>query len=136
MRYVICGVLAAGLAGCSEQGSGGFVTIGGTRVNPVSGSVFEVIPRPGNESWAYWCGAGQYARFELGAADNAIVYVVGGAGQGVTADSPSAVQFSLLPPGKAQRASGRSSSWGPRLGAGTTVRDARSSCGRTRNDDD
>lgn len=136
MKPVVAGMLVAALAGCDAQNGGGFVTVGGVRVNPVSATVFEVIARPGEEKHGLWCGAGQYARHELGAANSATVFVVGGAGRGVTADSPSAAQFSLLPPGQAEGATGRRSNWGPQPGMGTTVGSASRQCGRQQRSDD
>ncbi len=136
MKTWMSGILLLCLSGCAQQEGGGYVTIGGVRVNPVTASVFEVIPRPGEEINGLWCGAGQYARFELGAPDNARVYVVSGAGPGVTSDSKSAAQFSLGPLAQAEGAGARNSTWGPQLGASTTVRNARSRCGIRQSSDD
>ncbi len=124
------------LAACSEttgSGSGGFVTTGGIRVNPVSQDVFEVAARPNlNMHNALWCGAGNYAGQALGAPAGARVYVVGEAGPGFTSDSRDAAQFSLKPSGQAQGASGRKGSWGPRIGEDKFVGDARDYCWRLR----
>ncbi|MBO9400655.1 hypothetical protein [Shimia sp. R9_3] len=122
------------LAGCAELGDGGFVTAGGTRVNPVNGDVFEVIARPGNEKNQLWCGAGEYAHRALGAPSNAKVYVVGGAGQAVTMKTPTAAQFSLKPAAQVEGATGRDTRWGPRLGQSRFVGDARGRCNRTQFD--
>ena len=119
-----------GLAACAELGDGGFVTSGGTRVNPVNEDVFEVIARPGNERNQFWCGAGEYARRALGAPANAKVYAVGGAGQAVTMDSPNGAQFSLKPASQVTGATGRDTRWGPRLGQSMFVADASSRCNR------
>ncbi len=110
----------------------GFVTNTGVRVNPVNANVFEVVPKAGARgSSPFWCGAGQYARRALGAQDNARVHVVGGVGPGVTSTSPDTAQFSLLPAGQAEGATGRTGSWGPSLGASKTVISARSGCSRS-----
>lgn len=120
--------LIAGLAACEATEGGGFVTSGGARVNPVSADTFEVYVRPGNEINQFWCGAGEYASRALGAPQNARVYVVGGAGQGFTVDSPNTMQFSLLPPGQATGASARPAKWGPDIGEEEFVGDARARC--------
>lgn len=136
MKTVIAGVLMTGLSCCAQQAGTGFATSGGVRVNPVTDTVFEVIPRIGEEPSGLWRGAGEFARRELGAADTAQVYVVGGAGPGVTSGSRSAAQFSLLPPGEARGATGRNSRWGPQPGARATVLQARLRCKRRHNSRD
>lgn len=127
MRGSIFGLIA--LAACST-GAGGFQTHEGTRVNPVSADVFEVIARPGNEVNQFWCGAGEYARRALGAPPNARVYVVRAAGRAETMDAPSAVQFSLNSPGAGPSIGNRGSHWGPWLGESKFVGDASRGCGR------
>lgn len=136
MKLVYTGLLLAALTGCDVQQQGGFVAVGGIQVNPVSDTVFEVIPTAGNARFDLWCGAGQYARSVLGASRNARLYVVSGPGPGVTADSRSAAQFSLLPPDQAQGAAGRSAGWGPQPGAVTTVQGASRACGERQSSSD
>ncbi|CUH53247.1 hypothetical protein [Shimia marina] len=114
------------LAGCLS--SEGFVTSSGVRVNPVNADVFEVAARPGQGVSDFWCGAGDYAWRALGAADNERVYVVGGAGPGVTSDSKDTMQFSLKQPGDVQGATGRQGKWGPHVGRNYFVGDARHQC--------
>jgi hypothetical protein len=116
------------LMACEDTGSSAFVTSNGVRVNPVNADVFEVLARPMSQASDFWCGAGNYARHRLDAPDNAPLYVVGGAGQGVTAPSPDAAQFSLKPPGQVSGATGRAAAWGPELGSVTSVGRARLSC--------
>lgn len=101
---VMVGALA--LSACMDASSGGgFVSRGGVHVNPVNADVFE-----------------------LGAPNNARVYVVGGTGPGTVTANPETAQFSLKPPQLAQGATGRSGRWGPRLGASKTVGLARQDC--------
>lgn len=126
MRYVMV-LVPVVLMACEATG-GAFVTRNGVRVNPVNADVFEVLARPAGRASDFWCGAGNYARRALDAPDNALVYVVGGAGQGVTAKSPDAAQFSLKPPAEVSGATGRAGSWGPEVGAATSVGQARRSC--------
>ncbi|PSL20018.1 hypothetical protein CLV88_10477 [Shimia abyssi] len=122
-------LLVLAVAACSEtSSSSGFRTFTGELVNPVSQSVFEVIPRPASYPSQFWCGAGEYARRELGAASNDSVYVVSEAGPAVTYNSNSAVQFSLLPPGQAQGAQGHRGNWGPKIGDSRFVADASRRC--------
>ncbi|MBO9406044.1 hypothetical protein J7399_01285 [Shimia sp. R9_1] len=121
-------VLPLALMACERTGSSAFVTRNGVRVNPVNEAVFEVLARPAGRASDFWCGAGNYARRALDAPDTALVYVVGGAGPGVTAKSPDAAQFSLTPPARTEGATGRAASWGPELGASATVGRARRSC--------
>ncbi|MDA5556255.1 hypothetical protein [Shimia sp. MMG029] len=123
-------ILCLSLAACTDLGDGGFVTAGGTRVNPVNADVFEVIARPRNENNQFWCGAGEYAHRALGASPGANVYVVGGAGAAVTMESPNGAQFSLKPPSQVSGATERDTRWGPRLGQSMFVADARGRCGR------
>ncbi len=120
------------LAACSEGGGLGtsdFATVGNIRVNQASADVFEVIARPGgNPKAQYWCGAGNFAAQALGAPAGARIYVVGEAGRAVTTDSLDAAQFSLKPAGQASGATGRKSTYGPRIGEDEFVADARRYC--------
>ncbi|MFY0660683.1 MAG: hypothetical protein JXR15_09335 [Shimia sp.] len=117
---------------CSEGGGLGpsdFMTVGNIRVNQVSADVFEVAARPGgNPTAQYWCGAGNYAAQVLGAPAGARVYVVGEAGRGVASESLDTAQFSLKPAGQAAGATGRTSTYGPRIGEDEFVADARRYC--------
>jgi hypothetical protein len=108
--------------------AGGFVSRGGVHVNPVNADVFEVGVRPNAIEANFWCSAGDYASRQLGAPNNARVYVVGGTGPGTVTANPETAQFSLKPPQLAQGATGRSGRWGPRLGASKTVGLARQDC--------
>lgn len=121
-------LLSFAVVACTTESSGGFQNSAGSRVNPVSENVFEVIVRPGNEYSKFWCGAGDYAARVLGAPANARLYVVGGAGQAVTMSSPNGAQFSLVPPEQAKGATGRNSGWGPKLGRNEFVGDAQLFC--------
>ncbi len=127
MRYMTF-LLPVALMACDGTGSSAFVTSNGVRVNPVNEDVFEVLARPAARPSDFWCGAGNYARRALDAPDNALVYVVGGAGRGVTANTPDAAQFSLKPPSEVTGATGRAAAWGPDVGASASVGRARSSC--------
>ncbi|MBO9472567.1 hypothetical protein J7413_03365 [Shimia sp. R10_1] len=126
MRYTMV-LVPFVLMACEGAGSV-FVTSNGVRVNPVNADVFEVLARPAGRASDFWCGAGHYARRALDAPDTALVYVVGGAGPGVTANTPDAAQFSLKPPSEVSGATGRAGSWGPDVGAATSVGQARRSC--------
>lgn len=136
MKVVSRFFLLAGLviSGCADSSTGGFVSLGGIRVEPVNADVFEVGVRPGAIEANFWCGAGDYARRQMGALDNARVYVVGGTGPGTVSENPETAQFSLKPPQAVQGATGRSGGWGPRLGRSNSVGIARSQCGRHNND--
>lgn len=125
-------ILILAVAACTETSSGssgGFVAPGGVRVTPVSQDVFEVAARPGsNMAGQLWCGAGEYARRTFGAPPNARVYVVGGTGPGTVSAGRDTAQFSLKTPDQASGATGRASSWGPRLGEEKFVGDASRHC--------
>ncbi|MEX0319289.1 MAG: hypothetical protein AB3N21_15120 [Ruegeria sp.] len=69
----------------------------GARVNPISGSVFEVIPRTDTSSDAIWCAASDFSRRAAGAPWNQKIYVVSGRGRSVTTGRRTAVQFTLNP---------------------------------------
>jgi hypothetical protein len=125
---------AVALGACMDTSSGGFVSRGGIRVIPVNADVFEVGVRANAVEANFWCGAGDYARRQLGAPDSARVYVVGGTGPGTVSNNPETAQFSLKPPQAVQGATGRSGSWGPRLGSSRTVGLARNQCGIDSND--
>lgn len=64
------------------------------RVNPVSDSVFEVIPRSGN-GFLFWCGAADYAHRVLRQPWNATLHILRGMGPSETTGRRSAVQFTL-----------------------------------------
>lgn len=64
------------------------------RVNPVSGGIFEVIPRAGN-GVLFWCGAADYAHRVLRAPWTASLHIHRGLGPSQTASRRSAVQFTL-----------------------------------------
>lgn len=115
-----------------------FTAQNGVRVNPVNADVFEVFARPNGRQSDFWCGAGSYASRVLGAADSAPVYAVGGAGRGVTFDSPDAAQFALKPPSQVSGATNRPANrgWGPEVGQSTTVGSARRSCAPLPSSDD
>ncbi len=124
------------LVACGDTGSTGqFVARGGIKVAAVNADVFEVAARPGQRQSDFWCGAGDYARRALGAADTALVYVVGGTGPGVMSESRDAAQFSLKPLSQVSGATGRSSSWGPELGQASRVGAARQRCSTKQFDD-
>lgn len=131
---VFCLTLAV-LTGCQTGGSAAFSARNGVRVNPVNADVFEVIARPNGRKSDFWCGAGSYASRQLGAPDNALVYTVGGAGRGVTMNSPDAAQFSLKPPDQVSGATGREGNWGPSVGQANSVGRARNSCAPPKNSD-
>ncbi len=123
------------LVGCQTGGSAAFTARNGVRVNPVNSDVFEVIARPNGRKSDFWCGAGSYASRQLGAPDNALVYTVGGAGRGVTMNSPDAALFSLKPPEQVSGATGRAGNWGPSVGQANSVGRARNSCAPPKNSD-
>lgn len=128
MRKMIFCSLAL-MAGCADTGSSGqFVARGGIKVFPVNADVFEVAARPGQLQSDFWCGAGDYARRALGASDSTLIYVVGGAGPGVMSESRDAAQFSLKPLSQVSGATGRTGSWGPKLGQASRVVLARQRC--------
>ncbi|MEP2717594.1 hypothetical protein [Pseudophaeobacter sp.] len=72
-----------------------FTSRDGSRVNPVSQGVFEVIPRAGGLGRNYWCAAGDYAHRALKASWNAPVFISRGRGPSETTNRRSAVQFTL-----------------------------------------
>ncbi|GAA6179293.1 MULTISPECIES: hypothetical protein [unclassified Shimia] len=129
-------LLVAG--GCDISGSTAFTAQNGVRANPVNADVIEVFARPAGVRSDFWCGAGSYASRVLNAPDTALVYAVGGAGQGVTMKSPDAAQFSLKPPDQVSGATGRAArkGWGPEVGDATTVGRARNSCAPLPTSDD
>lgn len=68
------------------------------KVNPVSGTVFEVVGLTGSGPGDYWCAAAEYVmRTQTNSATQRI-YVVRGLGQSETTDRKSAVQFSISEP--------------------------------------
>ncbi len=113
-RFVVLGSVM--LAACSVSASEGYRMINGIDVNAVNSEVFEVVARTGGPIADFWCGASNFARDELGASWQDYLYVVGGAGVGVTSASPSTVQFAMAPSSEISGASGRDSHWGPELG--------------------
>ncbi|WP_261399765.1 hypothetical protein [Leisingera daeponensis] len=64
------------------------------RVNPVSDSIFEVIPGTGN-GYLFWCGAADYAHRVIGVPWNARLHISRGLGPSETTMRRSAVQFTL-----------------------------------------
>ncbi|MEX0287378.1 MAG: hypothetical protein AB3N23_22450 [Paracoccaceae bacterium] len=85
-------VLAAGTASA-------FTSSNYMRVNPVSDSVFEVLPRGGaRRSGDYWCAAAEYLLFTGVSNATQRIYVVRALGPGQTANRRSTVQFSITPP--------------------------------------
>ena len=104
---VALAVGALTLSACmSTSSGGGFVSRGGVRVNAVNADVFEVGVRPNAIEAEFWCGAGDYASRQLGAPNNARVYVVSGTGAGTVTSNPETAQFSLKPPQAVQGAAG------------------------------
>ena len=67
----------------------------GIRVNPMSGSSFEVIAPIGGPVDDYWCGASDYARRVLGAPWTAQIYLLRGRGPSATTNRRTAVQFTM-----------------------------------------
>lgn len=131
---VALAVGALTLSACmSTSSGGGFVSRGGVRVTPVNADVFEVGVRPNAIEAEFWCGAGDYASRQLGAPNNARVYVVSGTGAGTVTSNPETAQFSLKPPQAVQGAAGRTGRWGPRLGSSKSVGAARQDCNIDRN---
>lgn len=72
-----------------------FSTARGVRVNPVTSTIFEVIPRSSGSVDDFWCGAAEYARRSLGAGWRDPIYVVRGRGVSETTGRRSSVQFSV-----------------------------------------
>ena len=72
-----------------------FTSRDGSRVNPVSDTVFEVIPRAGGLGRNFWCSAGDYAHRALKAPWQAQLYISRGRGASETTNRRSAVQFTL-----------------------------------------
>lgn len=69
----------------------------GTRINPVSDSVFEVVARSSTRGPDFWCGASDYARRALGRGWTDRVYVAREMGPSVTTNRRSAVHFTVDP---------------------------------------
>ncbi|MCD9148643.1 hypothetical protein LRK71_12480 [Pseudophaeobacter sp. MA21411-1] len=74
-----------------------FTSRDGSRVNPVSEAIFEVIPRSGGPGRLYWCGAGDYARRALKAPWQAPLTISRALAASKTTNRRSAVQFTLQP---------------------------------------
>lgn len=69
----------------------------GTRVNPVDGTVFEVVAKSSTRGPDFWCGASEYARRVLGRGWSEQIYVAREMGPSVTTNRRSAVHFSMDP---------------------------------------
>lgn len=76
------------------------------KVNPVSGTVFEVVGKSGSGGSQFWCAAGDYARRVLGAGATQRVYLVRGVAPAQTHEWDRAVLFSLAVPQDADLSTG------------------------------
>lgn len=90
-------VLTLGLLSLAGAEASAFTAREGSRVNPVSERVFEVVPKAGGLGRNFWCAAGDYAQRALKSSWQAHVYVSRARGNSETTHRRSAVQFTLDP---------------------------------------
>ena len=129
MKPFLMSICAASLVVVSiPTGSEAFSARHGTRVNPVDGVVFEVVPKGSGLSNEIWCGAAEYARRGLGAAWTDRIYVSRGRGESVTTGRRSAVQFTLDPNGAGVIPSENWLQIGFSVGNNMTIRQATEFC--------
>lgn len=96
MKTLSLSLLSAGLvAVVAASSAGAFTSREGTKVNPLPGAQFEVVPRAGGQGRDYWCAAGDYAQRALKASWQDRVYVTRGLGGSETTNRRSAAQFTL-----------------------------------------
>jgi hypothetical protein len=129
MKNLSLAVFTLGFLGLAASGVGAFTSREGSRVNPVSDTVFEVVPLAGGSGRNFWCAAGDYAQRALKAPWEAHLYISRSHGLSETTNRRSAVQFTLQPalagsPDKGVFASVNSLSRGNNM----RVRDAFSLC--------
>lgn len=97
------------------------------RVNPVNGSVFEVVARGGAGPGDYWCAAAEYLLYKGSTNATQRIYVVRELGAAETANRRSAVQFSLQAPSGVDTNPGFTMSVG-RIGENLSAAMARNQC--------
>lgn len=97
MKNLSCAAITLAFMGVAVSGANAFTARDGSRVNPVSDAVFEVIPSPGGLGRNYWCAAGDYAQRALKAPWEAQIYISRSRGASETTNRRSAVQFTLQP---------------------------------------
>lgn len=97
MKNLSLAVFTLGFLGLAASGASAFTSREGSRVNPVSAAVFEVIPKAGGLGRNYWCAAGDYAQRALKAPWEAHLYISRARGASETTNRRSAVQFTLEP---------------------------------------
>ncbi|MEP4037252.1 MULTISPECIES: hypothetical protein [unclassified Pseudophaeobacter] len=97
MKILSSTVLSLGLVGLVATGASAFSARDGSRVNPVSDAVFEVVPKAGGLGRNYWCAAGDYAQRALKSPWEAHLYISRSRGASETTNRRSAVQFTLQP---------------------------------------
>lgn len=106
MKNLSLATIAACLLGLTVSDASAFTSRDGSRVNPVSDAVFEVIPKTGGSGRNYWCAAGDYAQRALKARWEARLYIARSRGTSETTNRRSAVQFTLqsVPAGSSEQA--------------------------------
>lgn len=97
MKNLSFAVLTFALVGGATAQASAFTSREGSRVNPLSAAVFEVVPKAGGLGRNFWCAAGDYAHRALNAPWDARVYISRARGQSETTNRRSAVQFTLEP---------------------------------------
>jgi hypothetical protein len=95
MKNLTVAMFALGVMGLSAADASAFTSRDGSRVNPVSTAVFEVVPKAGGLGRNYWCAAGDYAQRVLKAPWESHVFIARGRGPSETTNRRSAVQFTL-----------------------------------------
>lgn len=96
MKTLSLSLLSAGLvAMVTSSSAAAFTSRDGTKVNPLPGVRFEVVPRAGGQGRDYWCAAGDYAQRALKASWQDRIYVARGLGGSETTNRRSAAQFTL-----------------------------------------
>lgn len=92
-KVALCCAVGLTLAAPAEA----FTSRDGSRVNPVSDAIFEVIPRSGGAGRLYWCGAADYALRAHKAPWQAQLTISRALAASETTNRRSAVQFTLQP---------------------------------------
>ena len=95
MKIRVLKICALGALCLTAAGGNAFTSRDGSRVNPVSDVVFEVVPKGGGLGRNYWCAAGDYAQRALKAPWDAQLYISRSRGPSETTNRRSAVQFTL-----------------------------------------
>ncbi len=126
MKRTITALLSAATL-LSATGASAFTASNRMRVNPVSASVFEVVPRGAARTTDYWCAAAEYLLYTGVSKATQRIYVVRAMGPAETANRRSAVQFSITPPAGVDTTPGYTLSV-KRVGENLNAASARSHC--------